>query len=101
MLMLDSHWMPFATPDTAESTNAAVSTAMMPTRRRLPVTPMPPTISRPLRICSAPSPSEAAEPKSVAKIASMSITLPAAPVRTAAEERLEGGADRAATRPLR
>ena len=30
--MFDSHWMPLATPDTAEATNAAVSTAMMPIR---------------------------------------------------------------------
>ena len=29
MLMLDSHWMPFSTPETAEATNATVSTAMM------------------------------------------------------------------------
>ena len=31
MLMLDSHWMPLATPETAEAMNAMVSTAMMPT----------------------------------------------------------------------
>ena len=52
---------------------------MMRDEDRLPATPMPPTISSPLRIWSAPRPSEAAEPKRVAKIASMSMTLPAGP----------------------
>ena len=33
----------------------------------------------PLPICSAPSPSEAAEPKRVAKMARTSMTLPAGP----------------------
>ena len=79
MLMLESHWMPLATPETAESTNATVRAAMMPTRTALPTVPMPPTICRPLRICRAPRPSEAAEPKSVAKMASMSITRPPGP----------------------
>ena len=79
MLKLDSHWMPRATPDTAESTNAQVSTAMMPIRTAFPVSPIPPTICRPLRICNAPRPSEAADPNSVAKIASMSMTLPQPP----------------------
>ena len=79
MLMLDSHWMPFSMPVTAEAMNAAVSTAMMPTRTPLPTLPIPPTISRPLPICRAPRPSEAAEPKSVAKIARMSMTRPAGP----------------------
>ena len=31
MLMLDSHWMPRSMPETAEATNAQVSTAMMTT----------------------------------------------------------------------
>lgn len=79
MLMLDSHWMPRAMPETADSTNAAVSTAMMMTRIVLPVSPIPPTICSPLRICNAPSPREAADPNRVAKIASMSMTLPHAP----------------------
>ena len=29
MLVVDSHWMPFSTPDTAEMTKATVSTVMM------------------------------------------------------------------------
>ena len=80
MLMLDNHWMPRATPDTAESTNAQVRIAMMPIRMALPVSPIPATICRPLRICNAPRPSEAADPNSVAKIASMSMTLPSPPL---------------------
>ena len=44
MLMFESHWMPLATPDTAENTNATVRTAMMPTSTPLPTSPMPPTI---------------------------------------------------------
>ena len=79
MLMLDSHWMPLATPVTADSTNAAVRTAMMPIRTALPTWPTPPTISRPRWIWSAPSPSEVAEPNRVAKMARMSITRPAGP----------------------
>ena len=80
MLMLDSHWMPLATPETAEAMNATVRTAMIPTSTPLPTLPMPPTISRPEPIWRAPRPSEAAEPKSVAKIASMSMTRPAVPL---------------------
>ena len=80
MLMFESHWMPLATPVTADSTKAAVSTAMMPIRSALPVVPIPATISRPLWIWRAPRPSEAAEPNRVAKIASMSMTLPAGPL---------------------
>jgi hypothetical protein len=79
MLMLDSHWMPLATPETAESTKAAVRTAMIPISTVLPASPIPPTISSPDWICRAPRPSEAAEPKRVAKIASMSITFPHGP----------------------
>ena len=52
-----------------------------------------PTMSRPLRICRAPRPSEAAEPNSVAKIASMSMTLPPGPLRVLAEQRLERRGD--------
>jgi hypothetical protein len=73
--MFDSHWMPLATPVTAESTKATLRTAMMATSTALPVASRPVTISRPLLICRAPRPSEAAEPNRVAKIASMSITL--------------------------
>ena len=79
MFVLDSHWMPFSMPETAEAMNAAVSTAITPTSRPFPTLPMPATISRPLPICRAPSPSDAAEPKSVAKMARMSMTRPAGP----------------------
>ena len=37
MLMLESHWMPLATPETAESTNATVSRAMIATSTRVAV----------------------------------------------------------------
>jgi hypothetical protein len=80
MLMFESHRMPRATPDTADNTNATVRIVMMTIRTVLPVSLTPATICRPLRICSAPSPSEAAEPKRVAKIANMSITLPPMPL---------------------
>ena len=79
MLMFDSHWMPLATPDTAEKMKAMVSTTMMPISTTLLPDPMPATMSSPLEICSAPRPSDAAEPNSVAKIASMSMTLPHPP----------------------
>ena len=101
MLMLDSHWMPLATPETAESTNATVSTAMMPTRTPLPASLEPPTICRPLRICRAPRPSEAAEPNSVAKIASMSMTLPAGPVGACRPSSGSNAALISCRRPLR
>ena len=80
MLMLDNHWMPLATPETALRMNATVSSAMTPTSTPLPTLPMPAMICTPLPICRAPRPSEAAEPNSVAKIASMSMTRPAVPV---------------------
>ena len=79
MLMLDSHWMPLATPETAEATNATVSSAMMATSTGVPTSPNQPLNFSPLPICSAPRPSEAAEPKRVAKIARMSISLPIGP----------------------
>ncbi|GAB3355488.1 hypothetical protein GCM10027300_23940 [Modestobacter lapidis] len=68
-----------ATPETAEATNAAVSTAMIATIRPLPTVPAQPRISTPLPICRAPRPSEAADPKRVAKMARTSMTLPAGP----------------------
>ncbi len=80
MLMFDSHWIPRAIPDTADNTKATVRIVMMTISTVLPVSPMPLTMCRPLRICSAPRPSEAAEPNSVAKIASMSMTLPHGPL---------------------
>ena len=79
MLMFESHWMPLATPDTAERMKQAVRTAMMATRAALPTSPTPATIRSPEEIWIAPRPSEAAEPNRVAKMARMSITLPAGP----------------------
>ena len=78
MLPLLSHWIPRCTPETAETTKAAVRTAMIAT-----ATPSagstPHRKSSPLLICSAPSPSEVALPNSVAKIARMSIDFPIGP----------------------
>ncbi len=79
MLMFDSHWMPRAMPETAEKMNAIVWTSMMPMRSGAVASSTQPLNSRPAPICVAPMPSEAAEPKSVAKIASMSMTRPAQP----------------------
>ena len=80
MLMFESHWMPFSMPDTAERMKQTVSTTMMAMSTALPTLPMPATICRPEPICRAPRPSEVAEPKSVAKIAKMSMTRPAGPL---------------------
>jgi hypothetical protein len=78
MLPFDSHWTPRWTPDTAETTNMAVSTAMITTANPFETS----TSQRkfiPLLICSAPRPSEVALPKSVAKIASPSMPRPIGP----------------------
>ena len=82
MLMFDSHWMPRAMPETADATKAAVMIAMIPTRRSFVGSWTQPTLSRPEPICSAPRPSDATVPNSVAKMARMSMTLPAGPVDT-------------------
>lgn len=73
MLMLDSHRMPRATPDTAEKMVPIVSTTMIPSATVFPGADQPETISTPRPICRAPMPSEAAVPNSVAMIASPSI----------------------------
>lgn len=80
MLVLDSHWMPFSTPDTADATNATVSTAMMETSRPVPTFSSQLSFSMPEPICSAPRPREAAEPKTVAMMARTSMTRPPAPL---------------------
>lgn len=80
MLVLDSHWMPFSTPDTAEKMKQMVSTTMISTSTVLVTSSAQPTILAPEAICSAPRPSEVAEPKSVAKMAKMSMTLPTGPL---------------------
>jgi hypothetical protein len=79
MLMFDNHWMPLATPLTAEATNAIVSTTMMTTSNAVGASPRKPPACRPPPICRAPRPSEAADPKSVAKIAITSIARPIGP----------------------
>lgn len=79
MLMLESHWMPFSTPETADATKAAVSTAMIATSRPVPVFSIQLSSWKPLPICRAPRPSEAAEPKRVAKMARMSMMRPTTP----------------------
>ena len=78
MLKLLRNCTPFPTPDTAEATNASVSTAMITTARPV-VDSTSQTKLSPLPICSAPSPSEVALPNIVAKIARMSIALPIGP----------------------
>jgi hypothetical protein len=78
MLKLLSHWMPRSTPDTADRTNAAVSTATITTARVFDVSTSQTKFSPPL-ICRAPSPSEVALPNIVAKMARMSIPLPIGP----------------------
>ena len=80
ILVLDSHWMPLATPDTADATNAAVSTAMMATSNNFDGSLIQPTSTNPEPICAAPSPREATVPNRVAKIARMSMTLPPQPL---------------------
>lgn len=79
MLVLDSHWMPFSMPDTAEATNATVSTAITRTSSPVPTDPSQPSSVKPLPIWRAPSPREAAEPKRVAKMARTSMARPGHP----------------------
>lgn len=80
MLMLDSHWMPRSMPEMAEATNARVSTAMIATSRPVLTSSIQSSSWKPEPIWSAPRPSEAAEPKTVAMIARMSITRPPVPL---------------------
>ena len=75
-LALESHLMPFSTPLTAEITKQAVRTAITTVASDLLPSPRPNTSSIPPVICRAPRPSEVAEPKSVAKIATTSMALP-------------------------
>ena len=79
MLVLARNWMPRSMPDTAEATKQNVSTAMISTSIGVATSPTTPLNCRPLPIWRAPSPSEAAEPKSVAKMARMLMILPPAP----------------------
>ena len=79
MLTFDSHWTPLETPDTAERMKQIVSVTMITTSSVVLTEAMNPPAMRPPPICSAPRPSEAAEPNSVAKIARMSTALPNPP----------------------
>ena len=79
MLMLDSSWMPRSTPLTAEITKHSPSTTMMPMTTATLSDVMVPVSRNPPWICSAPRPSEAAVPNTVAKIARTSSTLPCQP----------------------
>jgi hypothetical protein len=73
---------------------------MIVTRIGVPAVPTQPLNSMPSPICSAPRPSEAAEPNSVAKIARMSITLPAGPFARLPNSEVNA-ADSSPERPLR
>src|SRR5690606_2358301 len=81
-LMFDSHWMPRSIPETAEATNAAVSTAMMITSTGEETEGMMPADWMPPPIWMAPSPREQADPNSVARIARMLMTRPPVPLTT-------------------
>lgn len=95
ILMLDSIWTPLAMPETADRMNAMVSTVMMPTSKVVLTLSIQPSTLMPLPIWSAPRPSEAAEPKRVAKIARMSMTRPPQPfARHAADQGCEHRAHR-------
>ena len=76
MLKLDSRRMPLATPETAETRNTQVSTAMIAISTPLPTRPIPVTICSPLPICSVPSPREAEVAKRMPTIANMSMNRP-------------------------
>ena len=67
-LACDSHLMPRSTPLTAEAMKSSVTTRMMPACQAFPIG-RPKTLCRPLLICAAPMPSEAATPKAVATTA--------------------------------
>jgi hypothetical protein len=72
----DRYLMPRSTPETAEITKHKVRTAITTTARVLLPPPSPNTSSMPPVICSAPRPSDVAEPNRVAKIATTSMALP-------------------------
>ena len=94
-LALDRYLMPLSTPDTADTTKHAVSTAITMTARVSSPPPSPKTLSMPPVIWRAPRPSEVAVPNRVAKIARTSMALPGPPAtlsprsgRNVAETRL-------------
>jgi len=101
MLMFDSHWMPRATPETADRMNSTVRMTMTMTRSVSLTEPTQPLCSMPAPICRAPRPSDAAEPNSVAKIAMMSMTLPTGPFAWRRPMRRENAAEISWGRPRR
>ena len=78
-LALERYFTPRSMPVTAETTKHSVRNPITATARVLLSPPSPKTLSMPPVICSAPSPSDVAEPNSVAKIAITSIALPIGP----------------------
>ncbi|KOV92560.1 hypothetical protein ADK65_33625 [Streptomyces sp. NRRL B-1140] len=80
MLVLDSHWMPFSTPEIADATKARVSTAMIVTSSPVLTLSIHFSSCTPEPIWSAPRPREAAEPKTVAMIARTSMARPMPPL---------------------
>ena len=78
MLMLLSSLMPLSRPATIEVTATAVSTPMMSTLRVVPFS-QPKSSFSPAPICEVPSPIETATPKSVPRIAVMSMARPIGP----------------------
>lgn len=76
MLMLLSRAIPLFTPDTAEMMKATVRTDMATTTNPLPSNGLPVRIEVPVRIWSAPIPSEVAVPNRVTSTAATSMILP-------------------------
>ena len=69
ILVFERIFTPRVTPLTAEPRNITVASTMMPICEAS-LTSRPNTVFRPLLICSAPTPSDAATPKAVATTAS-------------------------------
>ena len=94
MLMFESHWMPLATPETAESTKATVSTAMMPIRTRVAdARRCRPTISRPLLDLQGAEAERGGRAEQGREDREHVDDLAARAVGVLAEQRLEGGGD--------
>ena len=79
MLMFDSHWMPRAMPDTADRTNAAVSTMIIGTRTLLPTRGDQPGRLEPATDLQGAESQGRRRTEDVAKMAMMSMTLPSQP----------------------
>ena len=101
MLVFERYRMPRDTPETAETTNATVSTAMIPISRALVTSPAPVTIWMPWPIWIAARPRVAAVPNTVATIANMSTIRPARPPVWRAPNRDRNTEEISVTRPRR